>query len=62
MISVSEKKWEKQKVNKNLVEKLKQDHGFGDLLSQLGLLSESRLLLLLIETKHAVSFHWIVAK
>jgi single-stranded-DNA-specific exonuclease len=35
MISVSEKKWEKQKVNKNLVEKLKQDHGFGDFLSQL---------------------------
>ena len=35
MISVSEKKWEKQKINKNLVEKLKQDHGFGDILSQL---------------------------
>jgi len=35
MISVSGKKWEKQKVNRNLVEKLKQDHGFGDILSQL---------------------------
>ena len=35
MISVSGKKWEKQKVNKNLVEKLKQDHGFGDILSHL---------------------------
>ena len=35
MISVSGKKWEKQKVNKNLVEKAKQDYGFGDILSQL---------------------------
>ena len=35
MISVSGKKWEKQKVNRNLVEKLKQDHGFGDILSHL---------------------------
>ena len=35
MISVSGKKWEIQKVNKNLVEKLKQDHGFGDFLSHL---------------------------
>ena len=35
MISVSGKKWEKQKVNKNLVEKIKQDHGFGDVLSHL---------------------------
>ena len=35
MISVSGKNWEKQKVNKNLVEKVKQDYGFGDILSQL---------------------------
>ena len=35
MISVSEKNWDKQKVNKNLVEKIKQDYGFGDFLSQL---------------------------
>ena len=35
MISVSEKKWEKQKVNKNLVEKVKQDYRLSDILSQL---------------------------
>jgi len=35
MISVSGKKWEKQKLNKNLVEKIKQDYGLGDILSQL---------------------------
>ena len=35
MISVSEKKWEKQKVAKNLVEKVKQDYGLGDILSKL---------------------------
>ena len=35
MISVSGKNWEKQKVNKNLVEKVKQDYGLGDVLSQL---------------------------
>ncbi|MDC0921582.1 single-stranded-DNA-specific exonuclease RecJ [Candidatus Pelagibacter sp.] len=35
MISVSGKKWEKQKVNKNLIEKAKQDYGFGDIVSQL---------------------------
>ena len=35
MISVSGKKWEKQKVNKNLVEKAKQDYSLGDILSQL---------------------------
>ena len=35
MISVSGKKWDKQKVNKNLVEKAKQDYGLGDILSQL---------------------------
>ena len=35
MISVSGKNWEKQKVNKNLVEKVKQDYGLGDILSQL---------------------------
>ena len=32
MISVSGKKWEKQKINKNLVEKFKQDYGFGNIL------------------------------
>ena len=35
MISVSGKYWDKQKVNKNLVEKVKQDYGHGDILSQL---------------------------
>ncbi len=35
MISISELKWEKQKVNKNLVEKVKQDYGLGDILSHL---------------------------
>jgi len=35
MISVSGKKWIQQKVNKNLVEKLKQDYNLNDLLSQL---------------------------
>jgi hypothetical protein len=31
MISVSGKIWTEQKVNKNLVEKFKQDYGFGDI-------------------------------
>ena len=35
MISVSGKKWEQKKVNKNLVEKLKQDFHFNDNLSRL---------------------------
>jgi single-stranded-DNA-specific exonuclease len=35
MISVSGKTWSQQKVNKNLVEKIKQDYGFSDILSQL---------------------------
>ena len=35
MISVSGKIWTEQKVNKNLVEKFKQDYGFGDTLSKL---------------------------
>jgi len=35
MISVSGKYWEEQKVNKNLVEKVKQDYGYGNILSQL---------------------------
>ena len=35
MISVSGKIWIQQKVNKNLVEKVKQDYGLGDILSQL---------------------------
>ena len=35
MISVSGKIWTEQKVNKNLVEKFKQDYGFDDVLSKL---------------------------
>ena len=35
MISVSGKTWIQQKINKNLVEKVKQDHGLSDFLSQL---------------------------
>ena len=35
MISVSGKVWTEQKVNKNLVEKFKQDYGFSDILSKL---------------------------
>jgi single-stranded-DNA-specific exonuclease len=35
MISVSDKIWTEQKVNKNLVEKFKQDYDFGDILSKL---------------------------
>ena len=35
MISVSGKKWEEKKTNKNLVEKLKQDYNFSDILSRL---------------------------
>jgi single-stranded-DNA-specific exonuclease len=35
MISVSGKIWTEQKVNKNLVEKFKQDYGFGNILSKL---------------------------
>ena len=35
MISVTGKNWSQQKVNKNLVEKVKQDHGLSDFLSQL---------------------------
>ena len=35
MISVSGKRWTQQKVNKNLVEKVKQDFGISDILSQL---------------------------
>jgi single-stranded-DNA-specific exonuclease len=35
MISVSGKTWFQKKVNKNLVEKVKQDYGFSDILSQL---------------------------
>ena len=35
MISVSGKTWTQQKVNKNLVEKVKQDYGLGDIISQL---------------------------
>jgi single-stranded-DNA-specific exonuclease len=35
MISVTGKIWTEQEVNKNLVEKFKQDHGLGDILSKL---------------------------
>jgi len=35
MISISGKIWKQQKVNKNLVEKVKQDYGFDNILSQL---------------------------
>ena len=35
MISVTGKTWVQQKINKNLVEKVKQDYSFGDILSQL---------------------------
>tara|TARA_B110000008_G_scaffold127456_1_gene129992 strand:+ start:371 stop:1213 length:843 start_codon:yes stop_codon:yes gene_type:complete len=35
MISVTGKKWTQQKVNKNLVEKVKQDYGLGNILSHL---------------------------
>jgi len=35
MISVSGKIWTEQKVNKNLVEKFKQDYGLGNILSKL---------------------------
>ncbi|MDC1129773.1 single-stranded-DNA-specific exonuclease RecJ [Candidatus Pelagibacter sp.] len=35
MISVSGKKWEQKKTNKNLIEKLKQDYNFSDILSRL---------------------------
>jgi len=35
MISVSGKIWTEQKVNKNLVEKFKQDYGFGDIITRL---------------------------
>ena len=35
MISVSGKKWEQRKINQNLVDKLKQDFDFSDILSRL---------------------------
>ena len=35
MISISGKKWEQKKTNKNLIEKLKQDYNFSDILSRL---------------------------
>ena len=35
MISISGKIWKQQKVNKNLIEKVKQDHGLGNILSEL---------------------------
>ena len=35
MISVSGKKWKEKKVNQNLLEKIKQDYNFSNILSQL---------------------------
>ena len=35
MISLSGKKWEQKKINQNLVDKLKQDYNFNDILSRL---------------------------
>ena len=35
MISVTGKKWEQKKTNKNSIEKLKQDHNFSEILSKL---------------------------
>ena len=35
MISVSGKIWAEENINKNLVEKFKQDYGLGDILSKL---------------------------
>ena len=35
MISVSDKKWSEHKVDKNLIEKIKQDHNFNEILSKL---------------------------
>ena len=35
MISISGKIWKQEKINKNLVEKVKQDYGFGDIISRL---------------------------
>ena len=35
MISISGKIWKQEKINKNLVEKVKQDYDFGDILSRL---------------------------
>ena len=32
MISISGKIWKQEKINKNLVEKVKQDYGFGDII------------------------------
>ena len=35
MISISGKQWEQKKINQNLVDKLKQDFNFSDILSRL---------------------------
>ena len=37
MISISGKKWEPKKINKNSIEKLKQDYNFSDILSKLAI-------------------------
>ena len=35
MISITSKKWEQKKINKNSIDKLKQDHNFSEILSKL---------------------------
>ena len=35
MISVSGKKWEQKKINQNIVDKLKQEYNFSEILSRL---------------------------
>ena len=35
MISVSGKKWEQKKINQNIVDKLKQEYDFSEILSRL---------------------------
>ena len=37
MISVSGKNWKQKKINKNSIEKLKQDYNFSDILSRLAI-------------------------
>ena len=35
MISVTDKQWFERKVNKNLIEKIKQDHSYSEIVSKL---------------------------
>ena len=35
MISVSSRNWEQTKINQNLIDKIKQDHNFSNILSRL---------------------------